>query len=640
MQVGSSVLTVAAVAPQAFTTTGATVTGTAKVLTVTGGSGLKLMATSGDAAKMVTSSGSCSDSSAGGSIEVADLGPNDAVVATQATMTFRFSIAGDYKLCYKLAGGSYVQVGSSVLTVAAVPPQAFSNDGVMTTGGDETITFTGGSGLKLMATSGDMTKVVLSSGGCSDVAARGTKEVTDLGPDNSNGATLAITAFKFTLAGTYKVCYRTVGGSYVQVGSSLIVMGSPPTSFKDDGQSSTGGRETITLTGGTGLDRSNGGDTAKMVLGSDTCAYQTAGGTSEVTDLGPDDSKAATNVTATFIVTIAGTYKLCYKVFGGAYTQIGTKQWTVLGVNPTSFRDDGNVHTSDSGVTEFIDLWGGSGMNLQSGKDMLKVVDWHDSCSEGARPAWGSTEVTDLGNDDATDATRAVASFSFQGAGSFKVCYKLSGGNYTQVGTELLTVTTNSTPDSSYREISQNVSFGTLVNCHFWTGDVEGLFTLGYASSIGVFAGESSIEPLLFDHYMHSTCREYSPWPLVTFTLTVQAAKVQYLKGRMASLDAFAIWNNISRINSTFPRTRVQMIPIQSIAVFKPSFVHAKSYSVTPMIWVGDGSLSIGSNESFTLLQAFGLRLGPGQDAMKETTQMHNDSKNISLLAATPYTSF
>jgi len=45
--------------------------------------------------------------------------------------------------------------------------------------------------------------VVLSS--CADDAANGTSEVTDLGPDNSGGATSATAAFTFTYPDVYKV---------------------------------------------------------------------------------------------------------------------------------------------------------------------------------------------------------------------------------------------------------------------------------------------------------------------------------------------------------------------------------------------------------------------------------------------------
>ena len=104
--------------------------------------------------------------------------------------------------------------------------------------------------------------------------------------------------------------------------------------------------------------------------------------------------------------------------------------------------------------------------------------------------------ITDLGNGDAMNATDATATFVFNEGGSFKVCYKLkviasspclqclrpsdtssvlhhdllidgcdhtlkdysgtvwqASVNFTQVGTELLTISTSSTPETEFREV-------------------------------------------------------------------------------------------------------------------------------------------------------------------------------------------
>ena len=62
----------------------------------------------------------------------------------------------------------------------------------------------------------------------------------------------------------------------------------------------------------------------KMVGASDDCSAATAGGAAEVTDLGPDDASDETSATASFTFTIAGSYKVCYKVAGGSWAQVGT----------------------------------------------------------------------------------------------------------------------------------------------------------------------------------------------------------------------------------------------------------------------------------------------------------------------------
>jgi hypothetical protein len=154
-------------------------------------------------------------------------------------------------VCYKLSGITYAQVGSSTLTVNAVAPTVFSDDGAVATGAGEIITMTSGSGLKLMSTSGDAAKAVTSSGACSDAAAGGTSEVTDLGPDNADDATQAKASFTFTIAGDYKVCYKLAGGTYAQVGSSTLTVNAvAPTGFSDDGAVTTGEIEAAILIGG------------------------------------------------------------------------------------------------------------------------------------------------------------------------------------------------------------------------------------------------------------------------------------------------------------------------------------------------------------------------------------------------------
>ena len=49
-------------------------------------------------------------------------------------------------------------------------------------------------------------------------------------------------------------------------------------------------------------------------------------------------------------------------------------------------------------------------------------------------PTAGSGEVTDLGPNDATDATAPTAQVRFSSTGSFKVCYKEAGGMYHRAG--------------------------------------------------------------------------------------------------------------------------------------------------------------------------------------------------------------
>ena len=86
-----------------------------------------------DAIKAVYSNNSCNDAPNGGSFEVTDLEPNDSVNGGTAVASFNFSVARPYKLCYKVDGRGYVQVGSSLLTIVGVPPNTFTTLGTFST---------------------------------------------------------------------------------------------------------------------------------------------------------------------------------------------------------------------------------------------------------------------------------------------------------------------------------------------------------------------------------------------------------------------------------------------------------------------------------------------------------------------------
>ena len=68
-------------------------------------------------------------------------------------------------MCKKISGKAYDRVGG-FLTVDAVAPTSWLSDNEVITGTNETLTMSGGSGLKLMASGGDAAKVVASTGSC------------------------------------------------------------------------------------------------------------------------------------------------------------------------------------------------------------------------------------------------------------------------------------------------------------------------------------------------------------------------------------------------------------------------------------------------------------------------------------------
>ena len=254
-------------------------------------------------------------------------------------------------------------MGSTLLTVSPVAPTSLSHDGSVGQWvwgnllDDETFSFTGGSGLKL-ASGGDSAKLVAPNVACgSGAAAIGTSEVTDLGPDNTDGAMEATITLTLQTGGDYKVCYRLAGGTYTQVGSNMLWAG--PTGFNDDGFVTVGKQEIITITGGSGFNRTGSdGDGVIMVPSSNTCS----GRQGEVIGqhfLGPDDADGLTSDRSTnnFTVELVGSYKVCYKIAGAVnFVQVGSTLVTVYGLAPTSFFGDGSVVT---GGTEIITLVGG-----------------------------------------------------------------------------------------------------------------------------------------------------------------------------------------------------------------------------------------------------------------------------------------
>ena len=109
--------------------------------------------------------GSWADDAAGGTSVDSNLGPNDALSATTASAAFTFTTAGTYKVCYKVLGGSWTRVGTGQIAVTGVKPTGFGDDGSVTTGTSELISFTGGNGLNL-ANSADAVKIVAASAAC------------------------------------------------------------------------------------------------------------------------------------------------------------------------------------------------------------------------------------------------------------------------------------------------------------------------------------------------------------------------------------------------------------------------------------------------------------------------------------------
>ena len=218
-QLSSAMITVIGVAPSNYSDSGALFTAVSTPFAMFGGSG-QSQVPGDDSAKIVAASEPCSDTAAGGSVAVTNLGPANTDGTTSATANFTFTVAGVYKVCYQVRRqGAFAQVGLQNFTVLGVMPTAYTDDGALFTDSTETLSFTGGTGLKL-ASGYDSAIVVASSGTCAAtldyVMAGGTSPVTDLGPDDADGATTATANFSFTIAGTYIVCYQVYRGTYTQ----------------------------------------------------------------------------------------------------------------------------------------------------------------------------------------------------------------------------------------------------------------------------------------------------------------------------------------------------------------------------------------------------------------------------------------
>ena len=238
-------------------------------------------------------------------------------------------------IVYRLA--SEVPDASSC-TPANVPD--CSSGCTLTTGTAHTLALSNGWGLNLAGGS-DAFKLVGSSGSCSDAAATGTSEVTDLGPGDATSAATAEADVHFSVPGAYKACYRMAGGSYaaMQPTSQVItVVAVAPTSWSVSGTVSAGDTVTMSMSGGSGLDTNDRADVAKVVASGGSCGDAAAGGTSVASNLGSGDESGATSAEASFSFAASSstqTYMVCYKVAGGSYVQVGSSEVTVVAATPS-----------------------------------------------------------------------------------------------------------------------------------------------------------------------------------------------------------------------------------------------------------------------------------------------------------------
>ena len=105
---------------------------------------------------------------------------------------------------------------------------------------------------------------------------------------------------------------------------------------------------------------------------------------------------------------------------------VGSALLIVNATVPTSYAHHGEVKT---GSTKMFTLVGGAGLQLGPQQDTVMIA--AGSCSHG--PAGGTTLAMNLGPDDSSGATIATVGFTWKQVGTYLLCYRAPGGNYTQV---------------------------------------------------------------------------------------------------------------------------------------------------------------------------------------------------------------
>jgi len=307
------------------------------------------------------------------------LGPDDSYTANMATVKFSFKESGSRYLCYKGATERYsippysagmLDVLEPIPVLGAVPTY-YTHDGVVasvsTSAGNVnvmeaqvqvTFTFYGIHGLGLSAGADavavfelktsthrrrmyqqtlSMMEAPRSCGAVCDTN-DGCVEPYATSQTFLNGHTAPVAQFTLPLTGSFQVCYKPAGvsnymsvpggtrrrstGLYaITVYPNTQSVSQPPSAFTVSGTAEIYSIISIVMTGGSGWNTAPGYDSIKVIDDSDSCTEGTALQT--VTDLGPDDSVSATEATAELAAfTVAGNYKICYKVAGGTWSHV------------------------------------------------------------------------------------------------------------------------------------------------------------------------------------------------------------------------------------------------------------------------------------------------------------------------------
>eukprot|EP00929_Paragymnodinium_shiwhaense_P123459 TRINITY_DN9734_c0_g5_i1.p1 TRINITY_DN9734_c0_g5~~TRINITY_DN9734_c0_g5_i1.p1 ORF type:complete len:1096 (+),score=165.78 TRINITY_DN9734_c0_g5_i1:67-3354(+) len=378
-----------------------------------------------DSAKLVLATASdCNGAPAGGTLERTNLGPDDDSGRLTSQMKATFTQSGEYFLCYMLASRQYVLHSSETIVVSGastIVPQSGQNPVTQVS----SIFQISGSGLNRGDNKDKVKFVEAATAVCTAPLAAGTSEITNLGPDDLNGQTTAEATVAFNTAGYYRACYQTyLAPDYTMLLGLIVVRG--VTSFSPT--LVMPGELSIIQFDGIGLDRGNGQDSAKVVLDTAVdCSGGAVSGTSEITDLDPDDQSNQETSLISITLQTPGPYKMCYKVTGESYSLLAT---SLIVKGATSYERTGYgdqlAHTGE--LTSFTIYGNGLDQRTDIG-DRAKFIDSPRVDCTGS-PAGGTTEVTDLGPTDDTGQTQVTMDVTFTTLGQYQLCYKIKGGSY------------------------------------------------------------------------------------------------------------------------------------------------------------------------------------------------------------------
>ena len=371
-----------------------------------------------------------------------DLGPDDSTSATSATAAFTWSSSGTYKVCYKLAGGSYAQVGTSTVTVTGTSNCTWSSPQI------------------------GQRCYVGEYNGVSNTAA-------DFGLHSCKTACEGISGclgfFVSPPTGVPTGCWTCTTTNYVSetyyseqnlytlytlscAGTSPSVWWAAANAFAPSSELAT---PTNPSQAGYWDQRNNdwSGDWSPSLKSRLSAMYNSAR---------PNDALRERLNELCLVTCLAESACAYYAVSSDSHWNHPGFVCAIVGQGTQMQQDSLNnpnyvyfervsaaaTPNITTGTSMTIAFSGGSALDLASGQDAAKVVLSSGDCSSGAAGG-GTSEVTDLGPDDSTSATSATAAFTWTSAGTYKVCYKVDGGSYAQVGTSTVTVSGTTTPTGS-----------------------------------------------------------------------------------------------------------------------------------------------------------------------------------------------